>query len=85
MALVNSETAKTSTGEDRYVEERDGDRTFIRDTETGEVVELKGYGALKGMLELDPDIDLTKPIWEQVQRKRAAEKRKSKRSNESAA
>ena len=37
---------------------------------TGEMVELRGYGALKGQLKLMPGIDLTKPIYEQVIRKK---------------
>lgn len=35
----------------------------------GEMVEVRGYGALKGKLKLMPGIDLTKPIYEQVIRK----------------
>jgi hypothetical protein len=36
----------------------------------GELVELRGYGALKDYdLKLIPGIDLTKPIYEQVIRK----------------
>ena len=46
--------------------EREGSKYFVTDPETGLRLELKGYGSLKGKLDLDPDIDLTKPIWEQV-------------------
>jgi hypothetical protein len=46
--------------------EKIGSKYFITDPETGERLELKGYGSMKGMLDLDPSIDLTKPIWEQV-------------------
>jgi hypothetical protein len=35
----------------------------------GDLVELRGYGALKGKLKIMPGIDLTKPIYEQVIRK----------------
>ena len=37
---------------------------------SGKVVEVRGYGALKGQLALMPGIDLTKPIYEQVIRKK---------------
>ncbi len=43
-----------------------GDGYAVLDPETGEYLEIKGYGALKGMIEFDPRIDLTKPIYEQV-------------------
>jgi hypothetical protein len=46
--------------------EREGSKYFVTDPETGLRLELKGYGSLKGKLDLDPGIDLTKPIWEQV-------------------
>ena len=46
--------------------EREGSKYFVTDPETGFRLELKGYGSLKGKLELDSSIDLTKPIWEQV-------------------
>lgn len=40
----------------------------------GEAVELLGFGALKGKLTLRPDIDLTKPIYDQVIRNEAQNK-----------
>lgn len=43
-----------------------GKAYFILDPDTGEWLELKGYGSMKGTLDLDPRIDLTKPIYEQV-------------------
>jgi hypothetical protein len=46
--------------------EKIGSKYFITAPETGERLELKGYGSMKGMLDLNPCIDLTKPIWEQV-------------------
>jgi hypothetical protein len=46
--------------------EKEGSKYFVTDPETGKRLELKGYGSMKGLLELDPSIDLTKPIWEQV-------------------
>jgi len=43
-------------------------KKFVR-LDSGEMVELRGFGALKGTLTLMPGIDLTKPIYEQVIRK----------------
>ena len=43
-------------------------KKYVR-LDSGETVELRGYGALKGKLKLIPGIDLTKPIYEQVIRK----------------
>jgi len=43
-------------------------KKFVR-LDNGEMVELRGFGALKGQLTLMPGIDLTKPIYEQVIRK----------------
>ncbi len=40
---------------------------FVTDPHTGEELRLWGYGVLPDMLDLDPRIDLTRPIWEQVQ------------------
>jgi hypothetical protein len=40
-------------------------KKFVR-LDNGEMVELRGFGALKGKLTLMPGIDLTKPIYEQV-------------------
>jgi len=39
---------------------------LVRDPRTGRTVEVYGLGALKGKLTLREDIDLTKPIFEQV-------------------
>lgn len=44
-------------------------KTTVR-LKNGSEVEVRGYGALKGRLELEPGLDLTKPIYEQVVRKR---------------
>ena len=43
-------------------------KKFVR-LDNGELVELRGFGALKDKLTLTPGIDLTKPIYEQVIRK----------------
>jgi len=40
---------------------------FPRDPATGALLPI-GYGVLHGMLRIPPDIDLTKPIYEQVRR-----------------
>ena len=40
--------------------------TLVRDARTGQFVEVRGVGALKGRLTLRREIDLTKPIFEQV-------------------
>jgi hypothetical protein len=39
---------------------------LVRDPRTGRIVEVYGLGGLKGKLTLREDIDLTKPIFEQV-------------------
>ena len=43
-----------------------GRKYFMHNPETGELVHLKGYGSMKGRIAFREDIDLTKPIWEQV-------------------
>jgi hypothetical protein len=48
-------------------------KTMVR-LSNGEAVELRGFGALKGKLTLRPDIDLTKPIYDQVTRNEAQNK-----------
>ena len=47
---------------------------------------LHGYGWAKefGVLDLDPRIDLTKPIWEQIQRLDRLDKRQEQRSKAAA-
>lgn len=45
---------------------------LVRDSRTGKMLEVRGYGALKGRLKIMPGIDLTKPIYEQVIKKTAA-------------
>ena len=47
--------------------------TIVHDPKTGRVVEVHGYGALRGQFEIRPGIDLTKPIYEQVLRLDAQE------------
>ena len=41
-------------------------RKVVRDPRTGRMVEVRGYGALKGQLKLARSLDLTKPIYDQV-------------------
>lgn len=49
---------------------------IVRDSSTGRLVEVRGYGALKGRLDIAKGVDLTKPIYDQVKNKplRAAPK-----------
>jgi hypothetical protein len=42
---------------------------IVRDAATGRVVEVRGYGALKGQLPIAKGVDLTKPIYDQVKKK----------------
>ncbi len=43
----------------------------VKDTRTGKVLEVRGFGALKGQLKITRGVDLTKPIYEQVSKKRS--------------
>jgi hypothetical protein len=43
---------------------------LIRDSRTGEFREVRGFGALKGQLKITKGVDLTKPIYDQVAKKR---------------
>jgi hypothetical protein len=65
-----------------------GEDTFVSDGE-GNEYQLHGYGSMKDcMPDLDPRIDLTAPIWEQVQNlaaKDRATERKAKRDSEPSA
>lgn len=55
---------------------------FVSEPRTGLLMPLPGYGALRGRLDLDPRIDLTKPIYEQAQRlERASRGRKPPAAN----
>ena len=44
---------------------------IVRDSSTGRMVEVRGYGALKGQLDIAKGVDLTKPIYEQVKKRSA--------------
>lgn len=44
---------------------------IIHDPSTGRMVEVRGYGALKGQFNIAKGVDLTKPIYDQVQKKLA--------------
>lgn len=51
---------------------------LVSEPGTGRMMPLPGYGALKGRLDLDPRIDLTKPIYAQaVSLERAGRGRKA--------
>ena len=42
---------------------------IVRNSKTGRMVEVRGYGALKGRLNIAKGVDLTKPIYDQVKKK----------------
>jgi hypothetical protein len=48
--------------------EKNGSHHIVHDKKSGRSFKLKGYGALKGQIAFNPDIDLTKPIAAQVTR-----------------
>jgi len=50
------------------------DVAFVSEPGTGRMMPLPGYGALRGSLDLDPRIDLTKPIHEQAVRLERADR-----------
>ena len=50
----------------KIILEKQGTRYVVRDAASGRFFALKGYGALKGKTAFRKDIDLTKPILEQV-------------------
>jgi len=52
----------------RVIVEKHGSRCAVRDTNSGLSFPLKGYGAMKGQIAFHPDVDLTKPIAEQMAR-----------------
>lgn len=52
----------------------------VRHPKTGELVVVRGYGSMKGKLQLDPRIDLTKPIYEQVLKLEEADKAAARRT-----
>ena len=56
---------------------------YIVSDESGQSYVLKGYGSGKGLpLNIDPRLDLTKPIYEQVQKLEG--KRRGKKSRHTA-
>jgi len=66
------------------ISDNDGqaDAAFVSEPGTGRMTPLTGYGALRGRLDFDPRIDLTKPIYEQAQRlERASRGRKPPAAN----
>lgn len=50
----------------KVIVEQKGSNYVVHDTKSGLSYKLKGYGALKGKITFRDDIDLTKPIAEQV-------------------
>jgi hypothetical protein len=72
---------------ERIIPEKIGDKYYIRNSKTGDLMHIAGYGSMKGKIVLDPDIDLTKPIWEQVykkQEKMLAQAKAAKRKKKAA-
>ena len=63
----------------QVVIEKQGSEFFVHDTRSGRRLKLKGYGSMKGQIDFRKDIDLTKPIVEQVLKKAAARKKKVER------
>jgi hypothetical protein len=63
--------AKRAPSKSKFVLETAPGSTTIRDTETGETFVPKGYGALKGMYSVKKGIDLTKPIFAQIEKRKA--------------
>ena len=63
--------AKRIAPKSKFVVQTAPGSTTIRDTETGEIFVLKGYGALKGEYSVKKGIDLTKPIFAQTEKKKA--------------
>jgi hypothetical protein len=55
--------------------EKQGSQLVIRDGKSGRSFPLKGYGALKGQITFRPDVDLTKPIAQQVAKPRSKRKK----------
>lgn len=56
--------------------EKNGSEYRVRDVKSGRSFQLKGYGALKGLIAFRDDIDLTKPISEQVMKLEAPPSRR---------
>ena len=42
----------------------------VRVSRTGKVLEVRGFGALRGQFKIAKGVDLTKPIYEQVVKRR---------------
>jgi urocanate hydratase len=55
---------KTTNG--RFTVSSTGGKTTVRESKSGRIVLLKGYGAMQGKFPLATGIDLTKPIAAQV-------------------
>jgi len=46
---------------------KDGSALTVHDEKSGRSFQLKGYGSLRGQIAFRDDLDLTKPIAEQVE------------------
>ena len=54
-----------------------GSKYYIYDAGSGRELLLKGYGTLRGRLEIDERIDLTKPIFEQIRKPMRAPRKRT--------
>jgi len=59
---------------------KEGSKYYILDPKSGRELLLRGYGSLKGKLEIGGDIDWTKPVFEQVRKARTRRKGAAKTS-----
>ena len=60
--------------------EKSGTEDVVRDRKAGRSFQLKGYGSMKGLIAFRSDLDLAKPIAEQV----AGSESRVKKSNRKA-
>jgi hypothetical protein len=63
--MVMSSPARKASNGKFVTSSKDGQWT-VRDSKSGQVLPLKGYGSMKGRFEVSKGIDLTKPIAEQA-------------------
>jgi hypothetical protein len=75
--LMATNAHKAANG--RFTVSSTGGQTTVRESKSGRVVALKGYGAMQGKFPLAKGIDLTKPIAAQVKIPKAKSGNASKR------
>jgi len=64
--------------------QKKGSKYYILDAKSGRELLLKGYGSLKGKLELSEGIDWTRPIFEQVRRPLLAPRKRAAKTSAAA-